>query len=383
MDDFYPSLNGVIMVMDNQTRLLMSTYDAEVTVIVPQIEKNYQDDFPYKVIRIPSVRINKIGYDMAMPSLDLATEKKILESEFDIIHIHSPFIIGEFGIKIAQKLKIPCVATMHTQFDMDIKKFTKSNLITKIVMVKLIRNFNKCDACYAVNKKVATLYKKHGVKKLPSVIPTGTDMKLVLNQEIACEIVNKQYNIQKDELVLLFVGRLTIVKNILFLVDVLKILKKQNIKFKMLFVGPHEDQSEFEDKIKESKLEDDIILTGKITDRAMLANIYCRSKLFLFPSLYDTSSLVQKEAASQKTPTVFIKGAVTADDIINNVTGFLAPNDINQYAAKVKEILEDEKLYEKVSENCYEHIYVSWEKIIDILYYNYVKIIDETKVTVK
>ena len=38
-----------------------------------------------------------------------------------------------------------------------------------------------------------------------------------------------------------------------------------------------------------------------VKDRELLASIYERADLFLFPSLYDASSIVQIEAALQKT----------------------------------------------------------------------------------
>ena len=48
----------------------------------------------------------------------------------------------------------------------------------------------------------------------------------------------------------------------------------------------------------------------EISDRELLAKIYYRSDLFLFPSLVNNSSLVQKEAASQYTPTLFIENSL-------------------------------------------------------------------------
>ena len=120
MDDFYPSMNGVIEVMNNHANKLIGK-GHEVVVIVPKLGK-YEDNFPYKVIRIASIKLGRIGYSAAVPSLDINMEKKLLNEKFDIIHIHSPFIMGKLGIKIAEKLNIPVVATMHTQFDVEIKK---------------------------------------------------------------------------------------------------------------------------------------------------------------------------------------------------------------------------------------------------------------------
>ena len=47
-------------------------------------------------------------------------------------------------------------------------------------------------------------------------------------------------------------------------------------------------------------------------DRELLSYYYNRADIMLFPSIYDSSSIVQIEAASQKTPAVFLKNTATA-----------------------------------------------------------------------
>lgn len=373
MDDYYPSMNGVIEVMDNYAKRLVKM-GHEVVVVVPKIDKKYKDNFSYKVIRLPSVRVKKIGYNAATVKLNKIIERKVAKEEFDIIHIHSPFLVGSFGVSIAKKLKIPVVGTMHTQFDKDIKKIVRFNFLSKSVLTTIARIYNKCDRNFAVNNKTAEVYKSYKVKKTPLVMITGTDM-TYLHADINDE-VNKKYNLEKDEIVFLFVGRLTIVKNIPFLLEACSHLKK-DIKFKILFVGPFEDEKAIKKVIKKYSLSKYIIFAGKITDRKELAKIYKRANLFLFPSLYDTNSLVQKEAASQKTPTVFIKGAVTAELVTDNVNGFLAENKPRKYANKIIEILNNELLYKKVSNGAYRDLYISWDDLMDDLENQYIEVIRE------
>ena len=109
----------------------------------------------------------------------------------------------------------------------------------------------------------------------------------------------------------------------------------------MLFVGSGPDEERLKNYIKDKGLEKDVILTGKIMDRDILSAIYYRAKLFVFPSLFDASSLVQIEAASQKTPTLFIEGAVTSDTVTNNVNGFKAPNDLETISKETYQIYLD------------------------------------------
>lgn len=161
----------------------------------------------------------------------------------------------------------------------------------------------------------------------------------------------------------LFVGRINALKNIYFLVEALSKLKDRN--FKMLFVGEGQDLNELKKRIAKFNLQDNIILTGRIVDRELLKAIYCRAKLFLFPSLYDASSLVQIEAASQKTPAVFLEGAATSATVTADVNGFIAEATPEKYAQKIEEILGDNKLYEKVREGSFRDLYVTWDDAVN------------------
>ena len=120
-----------------------------------------------------------------------------------------------------------------------------------------------------------------------------------------------------------------------------------------------------------------IIMCGKISDRLALANFYSRSDLFLFPSLYDASSIVQIEAASQKLPTLFIEGAATTATVTNNVNGFIVPNDISEYANAIIKISNDNKLRKRVGENAFHDLYKNWDDRINEVEKAYLDLIEK------
>lgn len=206
----------------------------------------------------------------------------------------------------------------------------------------------------------------------------ATDMKLVENMEQAKKLINEKYNISPDEEVFLFVGRINNLKNVFLIANSLKILKeKYNPKFKMLFVGSGQDEDELKSIIDKNNMNQDIIMCGKISDRELLANIYARADLFLFPSLYDASSIVQIEAASQKTPTLFVEGAATTATITENVNGFISQNNEEDFAEKINEIINNKALYDSVCENVYKDIYINWDSQVSKVFDSYMEIISE------
>lgn len=384
-DSFFPMADGVIMVVDNYARVL-SEY-ANVIVFVPKYAKEYDDSvFPYKVVRCNSVKIPFLDYSLPLPRIDKKFEKELEQYKLDIVHIHSPFSMGEIGLNYAKKHHIPCIATMHSQFKQDIQKVVKSEKLSKKLNGSLIKLFNKCDECWAVNQEVARIYyEDYKYKCMPRVMNNATEMKPVEDPKKANDYINKKYNIKKDEKVFLFVGRINTLKNILFIADSLKAVKEKapKLKFKMLYVGSGLDEDKLREKIKECGLEKEAIMCGKVTDREELAAYYKRADLFLFPSVYDASSIVQIEAASQSTPAVFLKGTATAATVTDNVNGFLSEYTIGAYSDKIIEIMNNKELYEKVSKNTYIDLYKTWKQMVDEAYELYKEFIEKKKITEK
>lgn len=379
-DSFFPVTDGVVMVVDNYARRLSNF--CNVIVFVPSYLFSKFDDttLPYKVVRCYSLDVPFLDYSLPIPKLDYRFIRNLNKYNLDIVHIHSPFSLGVAGLKYAKLHHIPCVATMHSQFKRDFKRALKSEMLANKFTYKLMKVYNKCDLCFAVNKEVARIYfEEYHYKTMPRVLLNATDMEPVEDNNKTYKELDKKYNIKWNVKVFLFVGRLNILKNILFIVDSLSVLKKQkpSLKFKMLFVGVGQDEDKLKERIKELNLEKEVLLVGKIEDRIELASIYKRADLFLFPSVYDASSLVQIEAASQKTPGVFLKNTATSSTITDNVNGFLSDETIGAYSDKIIEAMENKELYKKVSNNAYYDLYRTWDKAVDEIYEIYKDLIDK------
>lgn len=380
IDTYFPMVDGVIMVVHNYAKRLCKY--ANVIVFCPDFPGEKYDDskFPYKVVRCKSLKFPIIDYGLPIPDLDKKFKKEIEKYDLDIVHIHSPVTVGKVGVKYAKKHNIPVIATMHSQFKEDIKRVVKSDKIAGMLNQTFIRVFNKCDECWAVNSEVARIFhEEYKYKTMPKVMNNSTEMEPLEDKQKACETINRLHKINQDEKVFLFVGRINKLKNIFFIADALKILKQNNkdLKFKMLYVGSGQDEEDLKAYINKNNLENEVILCGRVTDRELLASYYARADLFLFPSLYDASSIVQIEAASQKTPTIFLEGAATTATITNNVNGFIVKNDVNEYAKRIQEIINDEELYKQVSENAFKDLYKNWDDTIKDVYEEYKNIIED------
>ncbi len=377
MDSWYPDINGVIIVMENLMRN-MKDY-ADITLVVPKTGSEKDDDnYFVKVIRVDSIPLLNTGYNLGMVDLEYLKYKKLFKDiDFDIIHIHSPFSLGRLGIRIAKEKHIPVIATMHTRWEFEFKKYLKSSLIANVCVNHLIKSYNKCNSCIALNNALVKVYKDYGYKGKVNIIHNGTDLEIVKDKEKSLDKINKMFNIKKDEVVFLFVGRIISIKNIFFILDVLKELKERGKSFKMIYVGDGPDFDSLSKKVKEYNMTDEVILAGKILDRELLKEIYFRANLFIFPSLFDSSSLVQIEAASQETPTIFVEGSVTSDTVEDNINGFKEKEDVTLFADRIENIMNDKKLYNEVKKTARKDLAQTWDVIAKETYDYYLKVIEK------
>lgn len=375
-DSFPPMIDGVGSVVDNYAKRLSKL--CNVVVFVPKYKEEYDDsNLPYKVVRCKSRKVPFIDYSLPLPLFDKKFRDEVKKYNLDLIHIHSPFTIGKYGVRFAKKNNIPVIGTIHSQLKQDFRRAVKIEEMTEILTHKMIKVYNDCDKCFAVNSGMTKLYfEEYGLKKLPEVLGNATEYQYVKDKSKYYSKINKLHNLKNSDKVFLFVGRINKLKNIFFIIDSLYLLnkKKLNYNYKMIFVGDGQDRLELERYVKKKKLSDKVIFAGEVKDRDLLRSYYIRSDLFLFPSLYDASSIVQIEAASQKVPTIFLEGSKTSSDITDKVNGFIA-KDEEDFANIIDLLMNDKKLYDKISKNVYRDVYKNWDNVVEDIYKMYLEII--------
>ena len=381
IDTWYPMVDGVIKVVDNYARRLLQY--GEVVVFCPEthgFSKEDDEALPYKVVRCTSLPLFNLDYDLPAPVLDPVFEAQLIRSGIDIVHIHSPFAVGIAGVLYGKLHRLPVIATLHSQYKQDFEKALKLKPSLDIAMSGIMRVFNACDECWAVNGGIQDLYvHEYGLTAPCKVRLNATDHRPVEDPREAARIVDSTYGIPSDATVFLFVGRINFIKNIDFTVRALARAKAMGLKnFRMLFAGRGQDEDKLAALVRELDLGEEVVMCG-LTDREMLERLYSRAKLFLFPSLYDANSLVQIEAACQSTPTVFLAGARTAATVTPGVNGYVSAPGEDNYARTILDILADEKAYLRVSDAARRDLYLNWDDVVKDVYADYCALADRKK----
>jgi len=376
-DSFIPVMDGVTNVVKNYAYWLDKKY-GESYVATPAYP-GYVDREEFPVLRYYSIPLKmREPYRIGLDLLDINFRTTIKNIPFDIVPAHCPFTSGVIALQIARKKNIPIVATFHSKFYDDFKQVLKIDAFAKLCTRMVIDFFNRTDQVWTVSRGAADTLREYGYKGHIEVVPNGTDFDIPENIGELVQQTEKKLGLTSSDLVFLFVGQHIWQKNIKLLVDSLNLIKEQ-VQYKMFFVGDGYAKEELESYVRRLGLDDRVFFLGKILDRDYLRSLFARADLFLFPSVYDNAPIVVREAAAVGTPSLVIAKSNAAEGIVDNVNGFLADNDSISYSKRIVEIVSKRDELKNIGEKAQATIYRSWESIVDEVYERYMEIINSYK----
>ena len=376
-ESFAPQFDGVAVCAQNYADIINKKYGMSY-ILVPAHEDRNESDFDYEVIQCPTYKMTIANqYKVCLP-MPLKLKNKIDRMPMDLVHSHCPFITGILAMRIAKHRGIPYVSTFHSKYKDDINQRIKINMeLPGEVVAKYVASFyNKCDYVWTVNHGTAKTLKEYGYKGEVTVMPNGCDMPITYRDENIRAEVARKYGADPNLPILLFVGRLTYVKNVDLIVKSVSALKRRGKKFTVLMVGCGEDEEKLKELVRKLEIEDLVKFTGKIMDRQELRKIYSSCDLFVFPSVYDNAPLVVREAAACGLPSLLIKGSNSAEGITDGQNGILAEEKIEDIALAINEALTNADL-KLMGEKARETIYISWEDVIEKAHGEYKRIIED------
>lgn len=375
-ESFPPVIDGVSNVAYNYARYIEQNH-GESVVVTPKY-RNAVDDYPFRVIRYDAVMPKKeTAYSVGNP-YDLKTLQKLQRQKFDLIHIHSPFASSLMAAMIAPQHKIPVVLTYHTKFDVDFEERMDVAVFRKVAMSFVMKNIRAADEVWAVSRGAGESLQKLGYEGSVRVVENGTDFPQgVSSAEELDALFGQTYRIAPGELVLAYIGRMMWYKNLALIIDSLAMAKRRGLKFRMFFVGDGTERQDIQAYAQKAGIMDCTVFTGAVSDRAELRKYYSRADLFLFPSTFDTSGIVVKEAAACRCPAILTRGSCAAEDITDGVNGFLAEENAESLCTQLMVAVADREKLHQVGVRAGEDIYLSWEDAVARGYHRYEEIVSE------
>ncbi len=315
-----------------------------VTVVTAEKAESFKIDN----LEFHSLDLFESGLSVDDKEIHLLEFKKNLEEKFDlesfdIIHAHY-WLSGLVAKQISEELNIPYIFTSHS-LGVFLEGYNKERVdCEKLVMRS--SSFITASSQYE-NNLISENY-DIDKKKIKQITP-GVDRKVfVLDENI------------KRENILLSIGRIQEQKRQL---DVLKFLdnfRKIDSNFLCYFVGGPSGKSgddyliQLKDNVKELNLESNIVFLGNLT-QIKIKELMNRSKLLIHTSHFETFGLVAIEANAMGLPVLTTNQGPLSEIIENNVNGYLTEGLINSQVNNfVKNLLNDDKQFQKFQMNCHE-----------------------------
>lgn len=360
VDSFPPAIDGVA-VGQYYTALELHKAGEELCVVTANADGTPFEE-PFEVKRLPTILLpNRKPYGYAFSSFPSPVLTEIKSLDFDIVHCHSPFSVGQLGKKIARRNKLPFIATFHSKYWDDVYQATKNEDITDFVVEKIMEFFTSADEVWIADPSIEKTLIEYGYYGPVEIVPMGIETAGV-EWQLARKNLRRELSISEEIPIFLYVGQHIVHKNIDMILDSLALLK--DVPYKMIFVGDGNARADFEDKAKELGIADKCTFTGVISDRVKLMQYYSAADLFLFPSLYDTFGNVVREAAAMHTPSLMVKGSTCATFVEEDQNGFTAENKPQAYADRIREILDNRQLLDKVSDRVFDGLGRSWGEVV-------------------
>lgn len=329
-DTYPPFINGVSTSVYMLKRALEAKGHQVYVVTVNSENMKYEIDDKNKVIRIPGVPIGI--YDYRLTGIYPVRAINIIKKwKLDIIHSHTEFGIGTFARIIARQFDIPLVHTYHTMYEDYVHYITKGYFDKSSKKIVEYLTLFYCDKTASElivpTKKTYNLFKeKYKVDKNIHIVPTGIEVERFFRENVKkknVDLLKKKYNLNDNDFVMLFVGRLAEEKNVVYLIDTVRdIIKKNkdNVNFKFLIVGDGPDYSKYQELVLKYNMSDYIILTGRVLWDD-IPNYYHLADVFLTASKSETQGLTVVEAMAAGIVPITIDDESFRNVIIDDLNG--------------------------------------------------------------
>lgn len=302
----------------------------------------------FRDLRIPVKALNYFWYVWRWPQLD-----HFFKTTLDLTHSATPLILPTRGKKIV---------TVYDLFFMD-SPGQAGKEAGKTFFTKAAGALRQADGVIAISSFTRDeLVARFDIEaNKVRVIPLGLDRKFL--EEVApadLEETKKRYNLPSS--FLLFVGAQEPRKNLLRLLEALKIVHLQGRQIALVLVGPlGQDSKPLQARAEKLGLAPWISMTGYLPEEEV-KRIYRLATVFIFPSLCEGFGLPLIEAMASGVP-VAASFTSAIPEVSKDAALYFQPEDPENIAEKIIFLLESNQAREElIAKGKKRALDFSWEK---------------------
>ncbi|HEX4273164.1 MAG TPA: glycosyltransferase family 1 protein [Rhizomicrobium sp.] len=324
--------DGVALTLNRLVGYL-ENHGVEVLVFAPTADKPalaHQGT----LVSVPSIPLpGRPEYRMAL-GLPGTLKRQLLDFQPDLIHVAVPDFLGHAALSLAERHKIPAVASYHTRYETYLRHYWYLADLEGVLKAILRRFYGRCREVYVPSDSVREALLADGLKDNFKPWPRGIDTERFAPARRSIEW-RARHGIGPDELVVLHVSRLVREKRLDTLTAALKQIA---VPHRVVIVGDGPDRGFAERELPHA------LFTGFLSGDA-LATAYASCDIFVFPSDSESFGNVTLEAMASGLACVTADATGSRSLVAAGKTGFLAPaDDAGAFATHITTLAQDDAL---------------------------------------
>lgn len=268
----------------------------------------------------------------------------------DVIHSHTPFVLGRVARSLARRLRVPLVFTHHTLYHEYVHYALFARRVARWwVWHHVARYCRDADLVIAPSEAVARQVREgYGVRTPVEVIPSGVDLRLFEASERDRGWLRRTFGLPPPSRLLVNVGRLTLEKNPGLLLSAFARLAAEEADAYLVLVGEGPERPTLERRAFELGLAKRVVFTGRQPPERV-ADALLASDLFVITSYTETQGLVVAEALAAGLPVVLVDSPPLTETVRDGVEGLVVPGEAQALAAACRRLLNDPELRRRMS----------------------------------
>jgi glycosyltransferase involved in cell wall biosynthesis len=349
-DVYFPRVNGVSTSIRTFRRELQALGHS-VTLIAPEYSGDNTTD--PDIIRIASRGVPMDPEDRMMRRAAIdALLPMLKQKQFDVLHIHTPFIAHYAGLYLARALNIPVVESYHTFFEEYLYHYVP--LLPRALLRLLARRVtvSQCNAVQQViapSRAMQDALRNYGVQADITILPTGLEASQFKLGDGAR--FRAKQGIEINRPALLYVGRVAHEKNIDFLVHCFTQVHAALPDALLMIVGEGPALPHLRALTEKLELKQAVKFIGYLDRDTELLDCYRAGDVFVFASRTETQGLVLLEALAQGTPVVSTMHMGTRDVLHNTHGTRIVGEDQTEFAQACIALLRDNAARKQLADN--------------------------------
>ncbi|MGH7510149.1 MAG: glycosyltransferase family 4 protein [Gemmatimonadales bacterium] len=264
----------------------------------------------------------------------------------DVVHVATEFSLGVAGLKVARQLRLPLIASSHTDYDKYAARYGVDWAL-RVGWHYLRWFYGQAHRVLCPSRIYREHLHSHGVTHT-GLWSRGVDPGQ-FHPRFRSEPYRQAFGVGPDDLLVTYIGRIAREKNLVQLLDAWEALAAYRKSAKLVLVG----RGPLEDEIRRREIPG-VHVAGLMHDRH-LSEAYASADIFAFPSATETFGNSLLEAMGSGLPSLAAAAGGVLEFAQHGQNALLVgPNSTPAIADGLHRLMEDSALRRRLSEGALE-----------------------------